>query len=453
LTRRTWQIVSVVLDVIFINLAIVLAFLVRFKGHLPYFNFRAYSNLAIFITLIQLSYLYFYELYEAERSEGFSAVFSSVVKAVSMGTISIVALTFFVGFLSFPRLVFLISWLLMIVLLISWRLLTAEVLKINWPKQRILVVGTGNLANQVIAELKARSDWGYEVIGAIGRQGSQVGKRVDSIPIVGTMSNVVSIIREKQVNRLIVTRPINQRELLEELARSSEGKVKVEIVPDLYEIFIGTVDHNLLSDIPLVELTKKPVSNLVIGSKILIDKLGSLFLLILLSPIFLVITLLIKFTSKGPVIYKQKRVGKEEKNFYLYKFRTMVENAEQLSGPVLASENDKRITPIGYFLRRYRLDELPQLVNILKGNMSFVGPRPERPFFVNRYKEEIPGYAERFKIKPGVTGLAQVSGSYATTPENKLRYDLIYIYHQSIFLDLKVLFKTIKVVLTGSGSR
>ena len=370
-----------------------------------------------------------------------------------MGTISIVALTFFVGFLSFPRLVFLISWLLMIVLLISWRLLTAEVLKINWPKQRILVVGTGNLANQVIAELKARSDWGYEVIGAIGRQGSQVGKRVDSIPIVGTMSNVVSIIREKQVNRLIVTRPINQRELLEELARSSEGKVKVEIVPDLYEIFIGTVDHNLLSDIPLVELTKKPVSNLVIGSKILIDKLGSLFLLILLSPIFLVITLLIKFTSKGPVIYKQKRVGKEEKNFYLYKFRTMVENAEQLSGPVLASENDKRITPIGYFLRRYRLDELPQLVNILKGNMSFVGPRPERPFFVNRYKEEIPGYAERFKIKPGVTGLAQVSGSYATTPENKLRYDLIYIYHQSIFLDLKILFKTVKVVLTGSGSR
>jgi lipopolysaccharide/colanic/teichoic acid biosynthesis glycosyltransferase len=165
------------------------------------------------------------------------------------------------------------------------------------------------------------------------------------------------------------------------------------------------------------------------------------------------VALAIKLKSPGPALYTQQRVGKNQKTFTLYKFRTMVENAETATGPVLAQDGDDRITGVGRFLRKYRLDELPQVFNVLKGDMSFVGPRPERPFFVKRFNKSIPGYSERFKVKPGVTGLAQVNGSYATTPGNKLKYDLIYIYNQSIFLDLKIFLSTIKVVLTASGSR
>jgi lipopolysaccharide/colanic/teichoic acid biosynthesis glycosyltransferase len=158
-------------------------------------------------------------------------------------------------------------------------------------------------------------------------------------------------------------------------------------------------------------------------------------------------------TMGWPVFFTQERSGRNLKPFPVYKFRTMVKNAEALSGPVLAEEDDPRITPLGRLLRRCRIDELPQLFNIVLGHMSFVGPRPERPFFVERYVAEIPGYRERFKVKPGVTGLAQVSGSYATTPERKLKFDLIYLYHQNLFMDLQIIVETVRVVLTGRGAR
>lgn len=451
--KKTWQLISLIADILFINLGIVGAFLVRFGGRLPSFNFRAYSNLSVFITIIQVAFLYFYDIYQPERTEGLASVFSAVFKAVTLGTLIAVAVTFFVGFFSFPRSVFIISWLFLIILLTGWRVLSAEVLRIDWPAQRILVVGTGELGRQVVRELKVRADWGYRVVGLVARQATKADRKVEGVSIVGVAADLVSLIKKYEAQRVIVTTPIKQRELLEEMARSQEADVLVEIVPDLYEIFIGTVDHNLLSDIPLVALTKKPVPEWVSLLKSIFDRVGALFLLLVASPVFLAVALSVKLSSPGPAIFRQERVGKGQTLFFQFKFRTMVEDAEAASGPVLAEENDPRITRVGRFLRRYRLDELPQLVNILEGNMSFVGPRPERLFFVNHFKKTIPGYTERFRIKPGLTGLAQVNGSYATTATNKLKYDLIYIYHQSMFLDLKILFNTIRVVLNASGSR
>lgn len=453
MSKRVWQLISLFADILFINLGIIAAFLIRFEGTLPLFNFRAYSNLAVFITLIQVGCLYFYDIYLPERTEGFSSIFSAIFKAVTLGTLATVTLTFFVGFFSFPRSVFIISWLLLIILLTGWRLLSAEVLRIDWPEQRVLVVGTGELSRQVVRELKARSEWGYRIIGVVARKQTRVGHKMEGVSIIGVVGDLAGLIKKNRADRVIVTTPIKQRELLEEMARSQEADVKVEIVPDLYEIFIGTVDHDLLSDIPLVTLTKELVPAWVSLIKSVFDRVVAFLLLLLTSPIFLIISLLVKLSSPGPVIFKQERIGKDQKIFYQLKFRTMVQNAEEMTGPVLATENDPRITRIGHFLRRYRLDELPQLVNILEGNMSFVGPRPERPYFVEKFKKTIPGYAERFRIKPGLTGLAQVNGSYATTAANKLKYDLIYIYHQSFILDLKILFNTIRVVLNASGSR
>ncbi|MDP1808294.1 MAG: sugar transferase [Actinomycetota bacterium] len=453
MSKRLWQVVSVLADVLFINISMIAAFLVWFGGRLPIFNFQPYINLAVFITLIQIIFLYIHDLYKPERTEGLSGILNSIIPAVTTGTLLTASLTFFARFFSFPRAVFLLSWIFLIVLLTSWRLLGAFVLKIDWPEQRILVVGTGELAKQVIIELEDRKEWGYRVIGVLGRKMAQVGRTIGNSKVIGTVTDIVPILRENPVDRIIVTTLIRQRELLEDLAHSSETEIKVEIVPDLYEILIGRVDYSLLSDIPLIELTKDPVPDWVSLLKLGGDILGALFLLIILSPVMLLMALLVKATSPGPVLFKQERVGKGRKYFQIYKFRTMVKNAEAETGPVLAGTADARVTPSGRFMRRYRFDELPQLFNIFKGEMSFVGPRPERPFFVGRFIKAIPGYTERFKVKPGLTGLAQVSGSYATTPANKLKYDLIYIYHQSIFLDLKIIFSTIRVVLTASGSR
>jgi lipopolysaccharide/colanic/teichoic acid biosynthesis glycosyltransferase len=190
-----------------------------------------------------------------------------------------------------------------------------------------------------------------------------------------------------------------------------------------------------------------------VGLKRVTDLLGALLLLVVLSPVLALVALAILISMGKPVTFRQERLGRDLRPFTLFKFRTMVRDAEVASGPVLAENEDPRITPVGRFLRTYRLDELPQLLNILRGEMSFVGPRPERAFFVEQYLAEIPAYRERFRIKPGVTGLAQVSGSYATTPERKLKYDLIYMYHQSLLMDVRVVADTIGVVLTGRGAR
>jgi exopolysaccharide biosynthesis polyprenyl glycosylphosphotransferase len=244
---------------------------------------------------------------------------------------------------------------------------------------------------------------------------------------------------------------VQMRELVERLALADEADVIVDVVPELYEIFIGTVD-SVVSDIPLMRITHEHRAYVRTFKRIL-DFFGALLLAVVLSPILLLTALAVLFSMGWPVLFTQSRTGVDLRPFRVVKFRTMVRDAEAKSGPVLATEDDPRITPVGRFLRTYRLDELPQLWNILAGDMSFVGPRPERPVFVEEYCDDIPGYRERFKVKPGVTGLAQVSGGYATTPERKLKYDLIYMYHQNLLMDLQIIVETVRVVLTGRGAR
>lgn len=451
MAKSKWVMASVIFDALLVNAGIVLAFLIRFGGRLPAFNFQAYVNLAIFITLIQLVCFYIYDLYEPEEIRSAWDILSAVVKATTLGFIIIVAFTFFYRFFAFPRTVFILSWFLVVFLVTNWRMFVMRVLKIKWPAQRILIVGSNDTAKEILRELRERQEWGYEVIGLVERE--KEGKVIGGAPVLGEIQDISRIVDKYKIDRMIITIPVRHRELLEDLAKSRETYVKVEAVPELYEIFLGKVDYSLISDIPLVELTKRPVPEWIHLIKRLLDIIMSLILILITLPLMLLSVILIKLTSPGPVLYTQERVGQNEKMFTICKFRTMIEGAEDESGPVLATENDARITKVGKFLRRYRLDELPQLFNILEGSMSFVGPRPERPFFIEKYKKEIPAYEERFKVKPGVTGLAQVSGTYATTPETKLKYDLIYVYHQSIFLDIKVLAQTLKVVLTGKGAR
>jgi len=453
MSRKQWILVSIIVDAILINAGIILAFLVRFGGALPRFNFEAYTSLAVFITVIHLVALYVYDLYKVEEAGDSWDIVSAVFKAVTLGLILTVFLTFFSQFFSFPRPVFILAWLILLVILSGWRVMATRVFKVKWPTQRVLIVGNGEPALEIINELKSRAEWGYEVVGVICKNREDVGSSVDGAKVLGTLDDLVPLVKSEDITRVIVTSPARHREMLEELARSASTNVRLEVIPELYEIYIGKVDHTLISDVPLIQLTREPTSNWVYLLKRTADIAGALLVLLITSPLLITAALAIKFTSPGPVIYKQKRVGQGERIFNVYKFRTMVADAEARTGPMLAIENDKRITSVGGLLRATRVDELPQLINVFKGEMSFVGPRPERPFFVEKFKKKIPGYAERFKVKPGLTGLAQISGGYATDARNKLKYDLIYIYHQSLLLDAQIILKTIKVLLTGRGAR
>jgi len=224
------------------------------------------------------------------------------------------------------------------------------------------------------------------------------------------------------------------------------------LIPSTYEIFLSSADVKQLDDLPVLEVIKLFPSNGVTVVKRAIDIVLSALGLIILSPLMIIVALAIKATSPGPVLYLQERIGQGEKPFMLYKFRTMIDNAEESTGPVLASEDDPRITPIGKFLRATRIDEIPQLWNVLKGDMSLVGPRPERPFFIEKFKKEIPGYEYRHLVKPGITGLAQIAGKYSTTADDKLRYDLMYIGNLSLMQDIKILLQTVPVVMNSSAA-
>lgn len=453
MSRGRFILVSILLDAVMVNVGIVAAFFLRFGGELPAFNFSPYVALSPLITLLYLAAGYVFGLYEPERTEGTWELARAVFQAVTLGTILTVAVAFFAGprFFSFSRLVILIAWAAQFVLLVGWRATLLRFTSVLWPEQRILVVGTNELALELAHELEQRSGWGYRVVGMLSH-GDSEGATPAGFPVLGTAHDVTDVVAREGIDRVIVASPFALRELIEDMALSNESDVRVEVIPELYEIFIGTVDSTV-SDIPLMQLTRPAAPGWYVSTKRLIDVVASLLVLLILSPLLIVVTLLIIATMGWPVLFRQERVGRLGETFDVLKFRTMVNDAEALSGPVLAEADDPRITPLGRFMRRSRIDELPQLINILVGDMSFVGPRPERPFFVEQFVKEIPGYRERFKVKPGVTGLAQVSGGYATTPERKLKFDLIYMYHQNFLMDLQILVETVRVVLTGRGAR
>jgi exopolysaccharide biosynthesis polyprenyl glycosylphosphotransferase len=455
MSRARFIALSLLLDAIFVNVGIVAAFALRFAGQLPAFNFDPYLRLAALITLLYLLAGFIYGLYEPERTESAWAVFSIVVQVSLVGALLTLAALYIAGpaYIAFPRLVLAIAFPLQVFVLLGWRILALRISPIAWPEQCVLVVGAGDLATELAGELAKRGRWGYRVEGLVARDAEEAACLAEApFPLLGTVADLPRLVREREVDRIIVASPVALREIVEDLALTEESEIRVDVVPELYEVFIGTVD-SIVADIPLMEITRRTVPAWFAGTKRLLDLVFAGLLLVVTSPLLLLAGLAVLLTMGLPVFFRQERVGKDMKPFGVLKLRTMVRNAEELSGPVLATEDDPRVTPVGRVLRKFRVDEIPQLLNILLGDMSFVGPRPERAFFVERFLQEIPGYRERYRIKPGVTGLAQVSGGYATTPERKLKYDLIYMYHQSLLMDVQILVETLRVVLTGRGAR
>lgn len=231
----------------------------------------------------------------------------------------------------------------------------------------------------------------------------------------------------------------------------SNGK-QIVLIPDVYEIFSSGVELDKIDDIPVFRPRYLKPSLEQRSLKRMLDITVSSIALLILWPIFILVAIVVKLDSAGPMLYSQIRSGRDERKFKVYKFRTMRQDAEEITGPVLALDNDPRITKVGRLLRATRLDELPQLINVLVGDMSIVGPRPERPFFVEQFKKEIPEYVYRHNVKPGITGMAQVYGKYNTTAYHKLIYDLIYIQKCNVLTDLVIMLQTVRVLLTKSST-
>ena len=323
----------------------------------------------------------------------------------------------------------------------------------RYPAAGLDVVGMIRLRQPAMAQQPALAG-GYE--GAtVGGDGANIDMDVSISNGIADIEEIPELIDRLQVQDVLITLGPNQNNELMEILRVCDGKaVSLKLVPDFYSVIGGMARTEHLYGLPLIEVLPAPMPAWEESTKRLIDFVASLVILILGMPAWFFITAVILATSKGPAIYRQKRVGYKGKVFTMLKFRTMVENAEAKTGPVWASENDPRYTPIGRWLRKTRLDEIPQLWNVLKGEMSLVGPRPERPYFVEKLAKEIPLYSRRYRVKPGITGWAQVTWHYDTSLDDvrqKVKYDLFYIANLSLRMDLKILFLTIRTALLGKG--
>ena len=359
------------------------------------------------------------------------------------------ALTFIYREFSYSRVVLLFAWMLSIILcsISRYFLIQLEYLiRQSHDRDRVLIVGANRNARNLIRWAKDNPHYGQDVIGIMTNNDVNMGKHVEDVPILGTLKDVDGIIATQQINEVILADPTLSREEAAELMLKCESRmISFKLVADFYGLITHHVDVEYISNVPLLGLRTLPLDdfwNRLI--KRIFDLVTSLGLLLVLSPVFILMMIAIKLYDRGPIFYKQKRVGQDEVPFDLCKFRTMSVDAEKKTGPVWASPNDERITRIGKFLRRTNLDELPQLWNVLIGNMSLVGPRPERPHFVNQFRNQIPRYMTRHKIKSGLTGWAQIHGLRGhTSLEERIKYDLYYMENWTLMMDIEILFATL----------
>jgi exopolysaccharide biosynthesis polyprenyl glycosylphosphotransferase len=454
--RLRWAIL-VAGDLLAAGLAYLLAFLVRVivpfpltTGYLPPLRFAEVHHHWPELLLTQLGVLYFLGLYEAHAITRPRDHAGPLIAAGGLVALLLIAVYFFRQDLVFPRSIFVVFAALDATLLVGWRIGSRPLLG-SYPRRRVLVVGSNAAAAEVIDTIRVQHWLGMDIVGAVASDGVRTAA-VHDVPLLGSRDDLAALCQRNDVDEVIIASDAAwQDHLLDALSRAEGTRARVCVVPSAYEILIGRTEHLRLHDIPLIEVIRDPLVGSASAVKRVFDVALAAVLFVVGLPVMLLVALAVRLTSWGPVLYQQERLGKDRRPFTMLKFRTMHVDAEEATGPVLATTNDPRVTWLGRWLRAARLDELPQLWNVLRGDMSFVGPRPERPEFVFVFERDIHGYVERFKVRPGLTGYAQVNGEYHTSAATKLKYDLAYIYNRSLWLDFKILSETVKVIMTRKG--
>lgn len=418
------------------------------KG-IPPLSFYLFGS--IFVVVVWVVVFNAYGLYKSTRPRTSFDEFYLLAKSATLGFLLVLAFTFFYRSTSYSRATLAVSWILGIILLFFERRIMTGIerhfAKRGLGLKKAIIVGTGELGISLFERWKRNPQLGYRLVGLVeGGEKTEKNPEVEDIPILGTLDDLLRIIENEGVELVIMALSLSYHQKMMEIILScGDLRVEFQIVPDMFEIMATRAKVLSLDGIPLISLGRTPLEGwnrtLKRGMDIIISSIG----MVILSPLFALLAILIKLDSKGPVFFRQERLGRDGRRFVQYKFRSMVEDAEEKTGPVFAKENDPRRTKMGAFLRRNNLDELPQLFNVLKGDMSLVGPRPERKFFVDKFKEGIPRYFLRHKVKSGITGWAQVNGLRGDTSiEERTKYDLFYMENWSLSFDIKIILLTLK---------
>ncbi len=413
--------------------------------------FADYYGMMLIQVATLLSVFFFARLYHTVRAVSRVDEFYQIFGSVSVGTVMSVAFSGFVFKnsvldLDYSRAMILYAWLLTVLLVTVGRwlnsTLTSRLKAQGWGNDRVLIVGTGEVGNMILQKIQWNPSLGYEVVGLIGTDG--VNERSLAVPVLGGPERLAELIDRYDIDEVIIGLPeATHQEILMLISQCERGSVSIKVFPDVFQIMASQVSIGDLGGLPLLSVRDVALHGWRLTVKRALDIIGSTLGLVFLSPFLLFIAVLIKLDTPGPVFYAQERMGLDAKPFWCLKFRSMRFDAEK-DGPGWTTKDDPRRTRVGEFLRRTSLDELPQLINVFMGQMSLVGPRPERPVYVEQFRRSIPRYMDRHREKAGLTGWAQVNGLRGDTSIiERTKYDLWYIENWSLRLDFKIVLRTI----------
>lgn len=442
------------IDVFVIEISYISSWGLKFKTNLfdhtgDRLSFATYMNaLWGIIPGYILLYLAFH-LYTSKRVQGRRLEFGNLLKANILGLMIFLTVLYVAKEHNFSREMLFIFFVINMIFEVMVRLLIRVILhfmrKSGFNIKHILLVGYSRAAEAYIDRIRAFPQWGYQIEGILD-DNVEPGTNYNGAVVLGKTDCLLDLLSRNNLDEIAITLGLSEYSKLEKLVNMCEKSgVHTQFVPDYNNIIPSKPYTEDLMGLPVVNIRYVPLSNTFNAIiKRMIDFLGALIGIIILSPVLLVIAILIKLTSKGPLIFKQERVGLRNETFMMFKFRTMKVQDEKEEKKAWTVRNDPRVTKIGKFLRKTSIDELPQLFNILRGEMSIVGPRPERPFFVDKFKEEIPRYMVKHQVRPGLTGWAQVNGYRGDTSiKKRIEYDLYYIENWTLGFDFKIMFLTI----------
>lgn len=441
--------IRIIGDIIFINLAFLLAFKLRFEQGIPAANYNAFLNITPYISIFSIILFQMYNLYSNQLKRRINEIFYTFIPATFIIVLFTGAVSYLTHSLAFPRSVFIISFPIVFLTMIAWRYLTIVFERRISTKEDIIIIGRGENTAKLIKNIAYSVHRSYNIKEVIIDDKEYLADlNYINFKLASDFDNLEERLMQLEADIVFIASNLSEVEKKAAFYAALEKGWEISLIPEFYEIMLSGSRLEQIGEMPVFEIIP-PHKTFGIFFKRITDIVLASLGLILSLPLTLPAALAVKLGSRGPLFFTQERVSRRGEKFEVYKFRTMVDNAEKNTGPVLAQKNDSRVTKVGKILRKTRIDEIPQLINVLNGEMSIVGPRPERPHFVGQFEKEIPHYKYRHFIKTGITGMAQVYGFYDTDAEDKLRMDLLYANKRSFVFDLKILLETLKVIFMG----